>query len=132
MVDVIVAALAAGATAGVTGTASEVVNDGYLMLKALIRGRLTGRRDARRALDADETEQRAWQALIGRDLIDSGAAEDQQILAAARELLSAVDPELAARFAITVGRNEGAIGEFHDRVVFGRGPQLPPTLPAAA
>ncbi|GID95041.1 hypothetical protein ACFQFC_13975 [Amorphoplanes digitatis] len=131
MMDVIVAALAAGASAGVSGSAGEAVGDGYRLLKALIWRRFTGRQDARRALDADETEPGVWRARIGPDLVDSGAAEDEQILAAARELLAAAAPDRAARFAVTVDTNEGAIGEFHDTVIFDRRTQLPPIPPAA-
>ncbi|MEU4217295.1 hypothetical protein [Actinoplanes sp. NPDC026623] len=131
MVDVIVAALAAGASAGLSGTAGEAVGDGYRLLKALLRRRFSGRPEARQALEADETEPGVWQARIGPDLLDSGAADDEQILAAARELLSAADPHRTARFVVRADRNEGAIGEFHDRVIFDRRTQLPPTPPAA-
>ncbi|GID96620.1 RIP homotypic interaction motif-containing protein [Amorphoplanes digitatis] len=88
MVDVIVAALAAGATAGVSGTATDAVKDAYGLLKALIRRRFTGRETARAALEAEETEPGVWQTSIGQDLRDSGAATDEQVLAAARELLT--------------------------------------------
>jgi hypothetical protein len=88
MVDVIVAALAAGASAGLSGTATEAVGDGYQVLKALIRRRFTGRQEARQALETDETEPGVWQARIGRELADTGAATDEQILAAARDLLT--------------------------------------------
>jgi hypothetical protein len=62
MVDLIVAALAAGATAGVSGTATDAVKDAYELLKALIRRRFTGRDTARAALDADEIAPGLWLA----------------------------------------------------------------------
>lgn len=88
MVDLIVAALAAGASAGVSGTASEAVKDAYGVLKALLRRKFTGREAAGAALEAEQTEPGVWQAAIGADLQDCGAAADEQILAAARDLLT--------------------------------------------
>jgi len=99
----IVAALAAGASAVVSGTATDANKDGYDLLKALIRRRFTGREDARRELEADQTEPGIWQTRIGQDLRASGAATDQQILAAARELLAATDPGQATK--MTTRRN---------------------------
>ncbi|MFD0522895.1 hypothetical protein [Paractinoplanes durhamensis] len=123
MVDVIVAALAAGATAGVSGTASEAVKDAYGVLKALLRRRFTGREAARAALEAEQTEPGVWQAAIGQDLQDCGAATDEQVLAAARELLSLVDPRVGATF--TIGSVQGAAGQFNAPVSFDMRSQLP-------
>jgi hypothetical protein len=87
MVDVIVAALAAGASAGLSGTASVAVKDSYQALKALIRRRFSGRQDAQ-ALEADETYPGVWRARIGQELTDTGAIADEQILAVAHDLLA--------------------------------------------
>jgi hypothetical protein len=130
VVDVIVAALAAGATAGVSGTASEAVKDGYLVLKSLIRRRFAGRDTARAALEAEQTEPEVWQATIGADLLESGAASDEQILAAARELLAMADPAKAATFNIT-GTVNGAAGQFNAPVSFDQRTQYPPAPPVA-
>jgi hypothetical protein len=130
-VTMIATALAAGASAGLSGTASDAVKDGYAVLKALIRRRLTGRDGARRELEADQSEPDVWQARIGDDLRDSGAAGDEQILAAARDLLAAVDSTRTAGMTITVKTNQGAIGKFDAPVTFDQRAQLPPTLPAA-
>lgn len=131
MVDVIVAALAAGASAGVSGTASEAVKDAYELLKALVRRRFTGRDQARKALEAEETEPGVWQTAIGADLAESGAADDEQILAAARELLGLVGGGQAATFIIR-GGVQGAAGVFNAPVSFDqRTQQLPPVPPVA-
>jgi hypothetical protein len=131
MVDLIVAALAAGASAGVSGTATEAVEDAYRVLKALIRRRFTGRDRARAALEAEETEPEVWQTTIGAELRDSGAAEDEHVLAAARELLALADPGKAAALNINVGTVHGAVGQFHGAVSFDQRSQLPPPPPAA-
>lgn len=131
MVDMIVAALAAGASAGVSGTATEAIKDAYGVLKALLRRRFTGRTEARAALEAEETEPGVWQTAIGADLQESGAATDDQILAAARELLALADPGKAAAFNITVGTVHGAAGQFNAPVSFDQRTRLPPPPPAA-
>ncbi|MBU2664042.1 hypothetical protein KOI35_11125 [Actinoplanes bogorensis] len=130
VVDVIVAALAAGASAGVSGTATEAIKDGYTLLKALIRRRFAGRDQARAALEAEETEPGVWQASIGEALEDSGAAIDEHILEAARELLALVEPGRAATFNIS-GTVHGAAGQFNAPVSFDQRTQLPPAPPVA-
>jgi hypothetical protein len=84
-VEVITAALAAGAAAGVQDTASATVRDAYTGLKDLLTLRFHDHEDqeAARALEADEAEPDFWQARIGKALTDTGAAGDEQIIAAA-------------------------------------------------
>jgi hypothetical protein len=91
-VELIVAALAAGAAAGITDTASSAIRDTYIGLKDLLAHRLTGHNQTRQALDAQETDPGVWQARLGDDLATSGAATDQRILAAARQVLDLLDP----------------------------------------
>jgi hypothetical protein len=89
-IEIIVAALAAGATAG--GTA--VVQDAYATLRDAVRRRLRGRGSAEQALElaAEETDPGVWQTRIGAALADSGADRDEEVLAAARALLAVTDP----------------------------------------
>ena len=130
-VEVITAALAAGAGAGVKDTASAAIKDAYTGLKALLKQRL-GSHDGQvvQALDADDTEPGVWQARIGDALTESGAAEDEQIVEVARRLLAAADPDKARALHIEVGTSYGAIGEFHAPVTFNQAPPVPPTPPA--
>ncbi len=95
-VELIAAALAAGATAGVTGAASAAVQDTYAGLRDMLRRRLLSRHQAEHALDADETQPGVWQARLGRDLTEAGADRDEEVLAAAFTLLSLVDQAGAA------------------------------------
>ncbi|GAA2387417.1 hypothetical protein [Dactylosporangium salmoneum] len=131
-VGIITAALAAGAAVGVKDTASAAVRDAYSELKALLK-RGFGDHDgaAVRALDADETEPGVWQARIGDALAESGAADDEEVLAVARRLLALADPDKARTFRIDVETNYGAVGEFHGPVTFNQGPPVPPASPAA-
>jgi hypothetical protein len=90
-VELIVAALAAGATAGLSTATGTAIGDAYTGLKRLLSRRLAGHRGAPEALDAHETEPGVWQARLGADLVDSGADADADVLAAARQLLALVD-----------------------------------------
>ncbi|MFD0742681.1 hypothetical protein ACFQ1L_13380 [Phytohabitans flavus] len=133
-VELIVAALAAGASAGVAGTATQAITDTYGLLKQLLKRRFGGREQAREALEAQETEPGVWQTRIGDDLRQSGAAEDEQILAAARELIALADPKTAAMFHI--GTVHGAAGQFYAPVTIDQRTQGPgagrsPASPAA-
>lgn len=101
-VEVIAAALAAGAGAGLTGTASAAVQDAYAGLKDLLRRRVGGP-----ALEADETEPGVWQARLGDALTASGAADDERILAAARQLLALADPALSATYQVDLREAKG-------------------------
>lgn len=130
-IEVIVAALAAGASAGVTNTATAAVQDAYAGLKELLRPWVRG--DARAALEADETEQGVWESRIGDELAVSGAANDEQVLAAAELLLGLVDPARAATYDITVGTNSGVVGgSFTAPVTIYQGAPVPPAAPATA
>jgi hypothetical protein len=92
-VEVIVAALVAGAVAGSSEVARTVVVDAYAALKDLLRGRLAGRPEAQQALDAHEVEPGRWRAVLGEALTASGADADEQVLVAARRLLAVADPD---------------------------------------
>ncbi|MFI6332866.1 hypothetical protein ACIBBG_31740 [Micromonospora chersina] len=131
-VELIVAALAAGASAGVTNTATAAVQDAYAGLKKALRGWFGGSEGAWQMLQADETQPDVWRARLGDQLIASGASENAEILAAARRLLAAADPPTAKAFNINVETNHGAVGDFQAPVTFHQGPAVPPTPPAAS
>ena len=130
-VEVIAAALAAGAGAGLTDTTSAAVKDAYGSLKELLKRRFVGSDEqAAQALEADETEPGVWQARIGDALSASGAADDEQVLAAARALLELAGREGGTTFHIDFDNNYGAVGQFHAPVTF-QAPPVPPMPPAA-
>ncbi|GAA2710469.1 hypothetical protein ACFY2R_16955 [Micromonospora olivasterospora] len=91
-VELLVAALMGGLTAGVGDATSGLVRDGFVRLRDLVRPRLTARgEEALRALEAEESDQGVWQVRLTEELIRSGADRDARILAAARELLAQVE-----------------------------------------
>ncbi|MFD6666268.1 hypothetical protein ACFWDK_28385 [Micromonospora chalcea] len=108
-VEVIIAALVAGATAGSTDVAKTAVTDTYLGLKNLLRSRLANRPSAREALNARETEPGRWQAALGDGLTESGADTDEQVLAAARRLLELTDPDgaRAGKYQVDASQAKG-------------------------
>ncbi|WKU08819.1 hypothetical protein [Micromonospora sp. HUAS LYJ1] len=108
-VELIVAALAAGAAAGSTDVTKSAISDSYTGLKNLLRRRLLGRDRAQEALDAAEVESDQWQALLSADLAESGAAADEQVITAARRLLSLAEPDgvAAASYQVSADYAKG-------------------------
>jgi hypothetical protein len=104
-IELIVAALTAGASAGVTNTATVAVQDAYAGLKSLLRPWVRG--EARAALDADEAGTGVWQARLAEDLEASGAAEDGQLLAAAEQLLTLIDAQSAGKYRVDASQAKG-------------------------
>ncbi|MET8204284.1 hypothetical protein [Micromonospora taraxaci] len=91
-VEMILAALAAGAGAGVSDSAKALVVDAYADLRAVLRQRLAGRNRAVEALDGVEVASGEWRLELGAALAEANADRDEEVLAAARAILSAADP----------------------------------------
>jgi hypothetical protein len=104
-VELIAAALSAGAAAGLTDTAAAAVKDTYAGLKRLLRQWVRG--DAREALEADETVPGLWEDQIGEDLIASGADQDEEILTLARRLLELVGQPSDGKYWVDVSNSKG-------------------------
>ncbi|MFC0097812.1 hypothetical protein ACFFKH_09750 [Micromonospora marina] len=103
--DLIVTALGAGAAAGLTGAASTAVKDAYVGLKRLLRPWVRG--GAREALEADETEPGIWQARLGAEITASGADLDEEVLAAARQLLQLASPPAPGKYEVKLSQAKG-------------------------
>ncbi len=149
-VELITAALAAGAGAGASGLATAATNDAYTGLRDALRRRFTGRRQAEQALAAEETDPGVWQTRLGDAVTEVGADHDEEVLAAARRLLALVDPAetQAGKYAVDlrgaqgvqvgdgtvhVDTNQGgAVGTFNAPVSFGTPPPIPPAAPGTA
>ena len=86
-ITLIVAALAAGAAAGVQGAAASAVQEAYAGLKALVKRRFAGRPDAELILARHERAPQTWQAPLAAELSDVGADRDRDLLAAAQALI---------------------------------------------
>jgi hypothetical protein len=106
-VEVILAALAAGATAGITDTVSDAVRQSYGSLRELVRRRLEVRGEAAiQVLEAEEVEPDVWQTQLGEHLISAGADRDEQIIRAAKTLLAQVESHSGSTSKYTVDARE--------------------------
>ncbi|MEU1550810.1 hypothetical protein [Nocardia sp. NPDC005745] len=85
--EVVAAAVAVGAVAGLTDTAKQAVADAYQKLKALVAGRVGSSvvESVERQPDSN-----ARRAVLVEDLQRAGTENDQQLLAAAQALLAVV------------------------------------------
>jgi hypothetical protein len=99
-VTIIVAAVALGAQEGVRDTAKQLVKDAYAGLKRLITDRYQG-------VDPSGVENKptseAKRASLEEDLVDAGAGEDAELLAAAQKLIEVVrtaDPAAGAAIGV--------------------------------
>ncbi|ONI87368.1 hypothetical protein ALI22I_21770 [Saccharothrix sp. ALI-22-I] len=99
-VDLVVAALAAGATAGMTETASTAVKDAYQGLKSL-----TSRALRRGGSDDEPTDPEELKAA----LTAADAGSDPELVAAARRVLELTDPEgaSAGKYRVNVRDSQG-------------------------
>lgn len=96
--DVIIAALVAGATAGATDTVGSLVRDSYAALKGALSRKLATRREVREALEADEVEPGVWRTALE----DSGIGEDEAVVELARKVLDA-----AGKYTVDVREARG-------------------------
>lgn len=118
-VTLIVAALGAGATAGLSGTTSTAIQDAYGGLRDAIRRRLS--RDERSGeqavavLDAHATDPEAERDRMTETLAASGVSADAEVVAAARGLLAMVDPagDRGGKYIVDASQAKGVyIGDY--------------------
>jgi hypothetical protein len=108
-ITLIVTALASGAGAGLTDTASSAVKDAYGSLKALVKKRLAGRPDAELVLAKYEKAPQTWQAPLAAELDHTGAAGDRDLVAAAQTVMSLLDAAgtRAGKYTVNVRGAQG-------------------------
>lgn len=126
-VTLITSALIAGATTGLKNTTTQAVKDGYGGLRALIKRRFQGRKEAQIALDQHGVKPEVWEPALRDELTQTGADQDEEILEAARSLMALVDPSGAAAGKYQVqftGPVQGVVIGDHSQVTqtFGKPP----------
>ncbi|MEV6361120.1 hypothetical protein [Nocardia asteroides] len=94
-VTLVVAAVAAGAAAGVTDVATRMVTDGYQGLKNLLTGRHGVIEAEIVSIERDPLEP-LRRELLAREIARSGVSEDPEVCAAARELLHVIAEQAPA------------------------------------
>lgn len=110
-ISLIIAALAAGAIAGVKDAAGQAVKDAYAGLKALIRRRFAGNREAEATLDELELRPEADQAELAQYLQAAGAVGDGELIKAAQALLKQADPAgaSAGKYDVRITGGKGIV-----------------------
>jgi len=107
-IELILAALAAGAAAASKDVASQALKDAYNGLKALLIDHFGGRPEAELALAQHATKPDVWKLPLQDALTSTGADTDAAILEAARHLQQLAERELNVVSAS--GQNPRAFG----------------------
>ncbi len=118
-ISMLVAALAAGAVAGLKDTATAAVKDAYSGLKKLVTSHYPGVNASGLEKHPDDKSRRN---IAAQDLVDAGADKDEGVLQKAKELLELVrtqDPE--ALRAIGVNLTDAQVGSLDLSGIFATG-----------
>ena len=112
-VTLILAALAAGASAGIGDTASQAIKDAYAGLKTLIKRRFVGSSKAQEVLVEHEADPETYERPLAKQLKATGANEDAAILEAAERLLALADEaRVQTKYNVQVRGNVGNLGDY--------------------
>lgn len=95
-ITLILTALAAGASVSVKDVTNQAVKDAYNGLKSLIKNRFAGKPAAEVALAEHEKKPDVWKAPLEEGLKEADVDQDQDIIAAAQQLMRLVQPQQAA------------------------------------
>ena len=117
-ITLIITALAAGAAAGaidgLKDTAKDAAKAAYAKLRGLARKRVAARPDGQLALERYETAPDTWKPVLTAELTEAKAADDADLVAAAKELMELVDKAGASqgKYNVTITGGQGIqVGE---------------------
>jgi hypothetical protein len=127
-ISLILAALAAGASAGISGTMSRAVEDAYASLKAKVVQALRGDHESLKVLEQHDARPQLFRDQMGQIVSSRGLHEDADLLRAAQSFLAGLDPAGAAkgRYSIDARDSQGLVAGDHNTVTQhfgGRGDQ---------
>jgi hypothetical protein len=108
-VDMIVTAIIAGATAGVTETASSAVKESYAALRKVVHDKLAARGSKSAGVLVEAEAEPGAKRRLRKQLILAGADRDEQVIAAARNLLALLPRPDERRTIVTVDNSSGFI-----------------------
>jgi hypothetical protein len=112
-ITLIVTALAAGASAGALSALQDDVKDrvksAYSKLRGLVTKRVAGNQAAEVALAKYEANPKTWGAPLADELKELGAADDADLVAAAKALMELVDQvgAKAGKYNVTIANARG-------------------------
>src|SRR4051794_35924996 len=86
-VTLIVAALAAGAVAGLKDTATQAGKDAYAGLKTLALNRVKDKSAGELAVTEHQKDPDTWSVPLAKILTTAGAGHDEELIAAAQRLM---------------------------------------------
>jgi hypothetical protein len=122
-ITLIVAALAAGASAGtleaLKDDVKELVKAAYARLRGLARTRVADQPGAELVLAQHETDPQTWEAPLAMMLTEGGAADDANLVEAARALMELVDATgtAAGKYNVTIRDSRGVqVGDHNVQV----------------
>ena len=87
-VSLIVGALAAGVSGGVSDATKALIGDLYTRVKT----RLSGRRIGETALEQHATDPDTWAAPLSKELEAASAGQDPDLVALAQQVMAHIDP----------------------------------------
>ncbi|MGL5823400.1 MAG: hypothetical protein ACRCYU_00825 [Nocardioides sp.] len=110
-VSLVVAALAAGALAGVGDVAGQAIKDGYAGLKELVVSRLGGDDHATELVTEYQANPGAHQEPLRKELAALPAGVDQELISVASQVLELADPDgvRAGKYAVTVSGDSAKV-----------------------
>lgn len=110
-ISLIVAALAAGASAALKDTAGQATKDAYGALKSLLKRKLADKPPVEEAIEEHERAPDAWKEPLRERLGVTGVGEDEEVIRKAQELLALVDPTgaRAGKYDVTITGSKGIV-----------------------
>ena len=110
-ISLVLAALAAGASAAAKDTASQAIKDAYTGLKTLVLKRLAKKPQAEIALAEYEKDEDTWKKPLQKSLVEVGVDQDEAIVRQSQQVLKLVNPQQSAqgKFNVQIGEGKGVV-----------------------
>jgi len=118
-ITLIVTALAAGAASALQDDAKAAVKTAFERLRHLVKRRFASPDNGEFMLEKHAEAPDIWQAPLQRELEQSGAARDPELVDAAQELMKLLDPRGtgAGKYLVSVQGSEGVqVGDHNSQV----------------
>ena len=123
-ITIIVTALALGAAAGLKPVTEQVIKDGYAGLKALIQRKYS---NVGLVMLEEDPKSKARRAVVEEDLVKTQAAQDEELLLKAKDLLDAIHsyaPDAAEVIGVDLEDIKGASLKIEDVISTGVGVKM--------
>ena len=127
-ITLILSALTTGVATATQTVAGDAIKDAYARLKSLLQQKFAGKQGAEVALKEHETDPTTWETPLKKALAQAQVDQDQEIVEAAKKVMTLVQPQQAAlgKYNVQItGNVQGfAQGDYqHVEMNFGSGPK---------